>query len=153
MYSQVGSLGEHPGGRSIGGMVTHWTALILEPGMTTNDTSEFDIISRWMVDIVFRQYLQEYVRKIIAGQRTVEQLEIELNAMRSMFAVNWMNMRTDGMAFAVNAHGHSLKSCYDNLNNPMYRHTGHSAAHHKCLWEYYLGYIVPGGDDYLPPNN
>lgn len=140
MYSSLNSTGGHPGGLSLASMGVHWMSAIIEPtgNRRTNDTSEYDMMNRWFVDILFRQYLQEYVRAILKGQKTISMLQIELNAMREFYAVNWMNLKTDGRAFQTNAHGHSLQTCYNNLGNPMYRHTGHSAAHHKCLWEYYL---------------
>ena len=143
MYSSIDSTGGHPGGSSLISMSGHWMSQIIEPtrNRRTNETSEYQIMTSWFVDILFRQYLQEYVRAIIAGQKTIEMLEIELLAMREFYAINWMNVKTDGMMFHTNSHGHSLQSCYNNLNNPMYRHTGHVAAHHKCLWEYYLNQV------------
>lgn len=146
MYSSPLTMpGMHPGGQSLGGMVFHWVDILVTPQAEQHhvkDTNEYDIMARFMVDVVFRQYLQEYVRAILKGEKSIDMLEIELSSMREMFAVNWMNLKTNGRAFSMNAHGHSLKSCYENLNNPNYRHTGHNAAHHKCLWEYYLNQMI-----------
>ena len=143
MYSSTDSTGSHSGGLSLASMGAHWIEQIIEPTRTyrTSDTGEYDIMTSWFIDILFRQYLQEYVRTIINGQKTINMLEIELTAMREFYAINWMNIKTDGQMFHTNIHGHTLQSCYNNLNNPMYRHTGHSPAHHKCLWEYYLNQV------------